>query len=215
VSHHFDTPTAREDPRLNLCDVYLFAGSATTTAMAMTVNPTATSDTAALFRDEAIYSFHFDTDGDGRADVSFKVRFGGVVHLEIGSAHHMTCTRKFSPRITCGLIRGVPFFTDVNQTATQRVSAQLRAMALLVAGDREVTAACTAALMDDDPAAAPAREKTSALGPGWPREVATSLEMTFSGALVTARTGVLSYAEIGDRLDKAIGLILAGCGQAG
>jgi hypothetical protein len=25
VSHHFDTPTGREDPRLNLCDLYLFA----------------------------------------------------------------------------------------------------------------------------------------------------------------------------------------------
>lgn len=30
MSHHFDTPTGREDPRLNLCDVYLFAGNADT-----------------------------------------------------------------------------------------------------------------------------------------------------------------------------------------
>ncbi|MEA2773281.1 MAG: hypothetical protein QOD93_6243, partial [Acetobacteraceae bacterium] len=27
MSHHFDTPTGREDPRLNLADFYLFAGS--------------------------------------------------------------------------------------------------------------------------------------------------------------------------------------------
>jgi hypothetical protein len=27
LSHHFDTPTGREDPRLNLCDFYLFASS--------------------------------------------------------------------------------------------------------------------------------------------------------------------------------------------
>src|SRR6201996_7531537 len=47
LSHHFDTPTAREDPRLNLCDMYLFAGSPVTTVMAMTVNPAATAEPSA------------------------------------------------------------------------------------------------------------------------------------------------------------------------
>jgi hypothetical protein len=78
VSHHFDTPTGREDPRLNLSDVYLFAGSAESTVMAMTVNPAATPDTVAPFRDEAIYAFHVDTDLDGRQDVSFAVGFTDV-----------------------------------------------------------------------------------------------------------------------------------------
>jgi hypothetical protein len=46
-SHHFDTPTGREDPRLNLCDFYLFASSTTaTTAIVMTVNPAADAHTA-------------------------------------------------------------------------------------------------------------------------------------------------------------------------
>jgi Domain of unknown function (DUF4331) len=75
LSHHFDTPTAREDPRLNLCDMYVFAGSPHTTVLAMTVNPAATAETSAPFRDEAIYAFRLDTDGDRREDVSFKVRF--------------------------------------------------------------------------------------------------------------------------------------------
>jgi len=26
MSHHFDTPTAREDPRINACDYCLFGG---------------------------------------------------------------------------------------------------------------------------------------------------------------------------------------------
>ena len=115
------------------------------------------------------------------------------------------------------LIRGVPFYTDVNQSARERITAQVRAMALLVADDPKVTAACTVALMADDPLVAPAREKiaaeifhriTSALGPRWPRDVATTLGMTFFGALVTARTGFLSYPEMADRLDKAVNLIL-------
>ena len=41
MSHHFDTPTGRDDPRLNLCDFYLFEGAAGRTVMAMTVNPEA------------------------------------------------------------------------------------------------------------------------------------------------------------------------------
>ena len=43
MSHHFDTPTAREDPRIYVNDVYLFDGAAGTTVMAMTVNPDAGS----------------------------------------------------------------------------------------------------------------------------------------------------------------------------
>lgn len=81
MSHHFDTPTGREDPRLNLCDLYLFPGAPGTTVMAMTVNPSATPGTAP-FRDEGLYVFRFDTDGDAREDVSFKVRFSDVVHRD-------------------------------------------------------------------------------------------------------------------------------------
>ncbi len=80
MSHHFDTPTARADPRLNLCDLYLFAGAGQgTTVMAMTVNPAAETTTVKPFRAEAIYAFRFDTDGDRDEDVSFKVSFGDTV----------------------------------------------------------------------------------------------------------------------------------------
>ena len=41
MSHHFDTPTAQEDPRINVCDFYLFRGRPGTTVMALTVNPNA------------------------------------------------------------------------------------------------------------------------------------------------------------------------------
>src|ERR1700754_4473903 len=78
MSHHFDTPTVREDPRLNLCDLYVFSAAAPeTTALVMTANPSAGADTTAPFRDEAVYAFRFDTDGDRCEDTSFKVRFGG------------------------------------------------------------------------------------------------------------------------------------------
>ena len=43
MSHHFDTPTAKEDPRINICDFYLFRGRPGTTVMALTVNPNSKS----------------------------------------------------------------------------------------------------------------------------------------------------------------------------
>jgi hypothetical protein len=34
MSHHFDTKLAKEDPSLNVCDLYLFQGAPDTTVMA-------------------------------------------------------------------------------------------------------------------------------------------------------------------------------------
>jgi hypothetical protein len=67
LSHHFDTPTAKEDPRINVCDFYIFDGSPRTTVMAMTVNPDAGLSASDTFREEALYTFRFDLNGDARA----------------------------------------------------------------------------------------------------------------------------------------------------
>ena len=74
MSHHFDTPTAREDPRINVCDFYLFNGSPGATVMAMTVNPDAGVSAPETFRDEGLYAFRFDLNGDAREELAFKVR---------------------------------------------------------------------------------------------------------------------------------------------
>ncbi len=76
MSHHFDTPTAKEDPRINICDVYLFRGRPGTTVMALSVKPNAGVGAPDTFRDEGLYAFRFDTDRDLREDVTFKVQFG-------------------------------------------------------------------------------------------------------------------------------------------
>ena len=88
MSHHFDTPTGREDPRLNLCDFYLFAGDPGKTVMAMTVNPAATVETCAPFRDEALYVFRFDTDSDAHEEVSFKLKFAEAVYSAAAAGGH-------------------------------------------------------------------------------------------------------------------------------
>jgi hypothetical protein len=89
MSHHFDTPTAREDPRLNVCDYYLFRRRPGTVVVAMTVNPDAGLSAPDTFRGEGLYAFRFDTNGDGVEDVTFKIRFGEVAHRQ-GSDHQHT-----------------------------------------------------------------------------------------------------------------------------
>jgi AcrR family transcriptional regulator len=117
------------------------------------------------------------------------------------------------------LVRDVPLFTDVNQTVQERVTAQLRELALLVADEPELAAAATTALMGDETEVRHVRDKiglevrrriASALGPGaWP-EVLTTLEMIFYGALVRAGTKTLSYYQMADQLDSVIALIMGG-----
>ena len=112
-------------------------------------------------------------------------------------------------------LRALPLHTDVNDTTKTRVSATMRDMAVVVADEPELTTACGAALMADDPAVKPLREQIgeevsrrigAALGPGWPRAVKSTLQMTFAGALMTAR--FVSYDEIAGQLDEAVNLIL-------
>ena len=117
------------------------------------------------------------------------------------------------------LVRGVPLFTDVNQTTQQRVTAQLRELSLLVADEPELAAAATTALMGNEPEVTEIRDKigmevhrriASALGPGaWP-EVLATLELIFYGALVHAGTSSATYYEMADRLDNVIALVMGG-----
>lgn len=80
MSHHFDTPTALNDPRINVCDLYLFRGRLGTTVMAMTVSPDAGISAPDTFHEEGLYGFRFDLNADRREEVTFKVRFGAVEH---------------------------------------------------------------------------------------------------------------------------------------
>nr|WP_232065982.1 TetR/AcrR family transcriptional regulator [Mycobacterium heidelbergense] len=113
------------------------------------------------------------------------------------------------------LLRDLPLHTDVNDTTEARVSATLRDMALVVADEPELTTACGAALMADDPAVKPLRQQigeevstriAAALGPGWPRPVKSTLQIMFAGALMTARFA--NFDEIAGQLDEAVNLIL-------
>jgi hypothetical protein len=57
--------------------------------MGMTVNPDAGISAPDSFRDEAIYAFKFDLNGDHHEDVAFKVRFGEVRHADGNEHRHV------------------------------------------------------------------------------------------------------------------------------
>ena len=106
MSHHFDTPTAREDPRINVCDLYLFRGRPGTTVMALTVNPNAGNSAPETFREEGLYAFRFDLNGDAREDVTFKVAFGAPTHVE-GNDHAHVQTFEVRRAIGAAAAKGI------------------------------------------------------------------------------------------------------------
>jgi hypothetical protein len=75
MSHHFDTPTAIADGRINLCDFYVFPATPGSTAFILTVNPDAGWSSARTFRPGALYEFVVASDGGTCEDIAFRVRF--------------------------------------------------------------------------------------------------------------------------------------------
>jgi hypothetical protein len=75
VSHHFDSPTAIADGRINLCDLFVFPGVPGTTTLILTVNPDAGRSSATTFRPDALYEFVVASDGGTREDIAFRVTF--------------------------------------------------------------------------------------------------------------------------------------------
>jgi len=76
MSHHVDSAAAREDGRVDLCDLYVFDGAEPqTTVLIMTVNPDAGRSSPTTFHPQASYVFHVDTNHDAIEDFSFQFSF--------------------------------------------------------------------------------------------------------------------------------------------
>ncbi|HET9520208.1 MAG TPA: hypothetical protein VFO73_04095, partial [Candidatus Limnocylindrales bacterium] len=62
MSHHFDSPTAIEDGRLNLCDLYVFPGQGAASTLILTVNPDAGRSSPTTLRPDALYELVIASD---------------------------------------------------------------------------------------------------------------------------------------------------------
>jgi hypothetical protein len=76
MSHHFDSPTAIEDGRLNLCDLYVFPETPGTSTLVVTVNPDSGRSNPTTFRPDALYEFVIASDGGTREDRAWRMSFG-------------------------------------------------------------------------------------------------------------------------------------------
>lgn len=123
MSHHFDSPTGREDPRLNLCDIYIFPGAPGHTVMAMTVNADAGISAPDTFRSEGVYAFRLDLNGDAREELTYKVRFGDPTHAAGDAREHV---QSFEVRRAVGAdaLQGVGGDLIASGTTGQIVPAQ-------------------------------------------------------------------------------------------
>lgn len=116
-----------------------------------------------------------------------------------------------------------PSSIDGRLSAPGRVGVVLRDVAMLVADEPELSAACTAALLVDDADVRRIRDRigidihqrlaaalTGKSGRPVDPVVLRSLELAYSGAMVQTGTGHISYSELGDRLTEVAELICQG-----
>jgi AcrR family transcriptional regulator len=116
-------------------------------------------------------------------------------------------------------LREVPLVVDVDHSVPVRVITQFRRLARVLADEPAVAAACSIALMCNEPSVRVVQEKigkevhrqiSAAMGSGaWP-EVVDALEIGFYGALVRAGSGVPGYRHVADQLESLVAQILGG-----
>ncbi len=106
---------------------------------------------------------------------------------------------------------------DRRHTATSRAAATLAEMALLVADEPELAAACTAAMLSNDPDVKVLRDRIgltwrrrlqAALGDDADPAVLRSLEFAVSGAMLQAGMGHLDYTDLPDQLARTAELVV-------
>ncbi|MEV4005284.1 DUF4331 family protein [Actinomadura sp. NPDC049753] len=74
MSHHLDSPLARQDPRLDITDQYVFRGEFGT-VFVMNVSHSLAGGNPRGFHPEARYEFKVDGNGDAVEDVTFRFTF--------------------------------------------------------------------------------------------------------------------------------------------
>ncbi|GAB1824084.1 DUF4331 family protein [Herbidospora sp. RD11066] len=94
MSHHLDSPLARQDPRLDVCDLYVFRGERGTVFAADHSNSFVGPDAPKGLHPEGRYEFKIDGNGDAVEDVTFRFTFGerDAEGLQTFRLHYVTAT---------------------------------------------------------------------------------------------------------------------------
>jgi hypothetical protein len=75
MSHHLDSPLARQDIRLDITDLYLFRGEIGTVFVINVCHSIAGPVAAPGYHPEGMYEFKIDRDGDAVEDVTYRITF--------------------------------------------------------------------------------------------------------------------------------------------
>lgn len=101
----------------------------------------------------------------------------------------------------------------------ERVAATMTDVAMLVADEPDLAAACTVAMLATESDVKLLRDRiglemrrriTAALGAGFDPAVLATLEFTLSGVMLQAGMGHISYDDLADRLAVATRIVVAG-----
>ncbi|WP_431967357.1 DUF4331 family protein [Actinacidiphila sp. bgisy160] len=76
MSHHLDSPIARQDPRLDITDFYLFRGERGTVFVLNVSHSLAGEDIPRGFHPEGRYEFKIDGNGDAVEELTYRFTFG-------------------------------------------------------------------------------------------------------------------------------------------
>jgi hypothetical protein len=77
MSHHLDSPIARQDIRLDITDLYVFRGEAGTVFAINVCHSIAGDIPAPGYHPEGMYEFKVDLNGDAVEDVTYRITFDG------------------------------------------------------------------------------------------------------------------------------------------
>ncbi|HEY5109896.1 MAG TPA: helix-turn-helix domain-containing protein [Acidimicrobiales bacterium] len=117
-----------------------------------------------------------------------------------------------------------PVDTDLSVPVAKRVARTVRDMTPFAAESPALIDACTVALISTSPDVSHLRDRigaqthrrlTAALGPGVDPRVVRVLEAAYSGALLTAGTGHMSFLDVPAFVAEAATLLVDGSGGAG
>ncbi len=145
----------------------------------------------------------------GRAGVS-----AATAYTYLSSKHHL-----FAELFLRHLAAEQPYGETAPGDRTARVQAVTRSMATSLATEPALAAGATQALLGTDPDVARLRLRIgavfverfrSALGDPADEAVLETLTLAFSGALLQAGMGLMTYTEMGERLDAVVAVILEG-----
>lgn len=78
MSHHLDSPLARQDIRLDITDLYVFGGQTGTVLIINVCHSLGGAVAAPGFHPEGRYEFKVDLDGDAVEEITYRVTFGEV-----------------------------------------------------------------------------------------------------------------------------------------